>query len=242
MLKRTRNIAAALIAAALFTACSPSDPPPQYDYQIDMEKFESAVSADDKAYLILANKQNVLGKNHVPAALSDIPAELTLYGKEVQMESTAALAAEAMVREMRACGFTDIAVTSGYRSYEYQQVLFNTYMGNEMAAHPDWTREQCEAEVLTYSARPGTSEHQTGLCMDLISEKKVVLDESFAQNPAYAWLTENAHHFGFILRYPMDKTETTGYSYEPWHYRFVGVKAATEIHEQGITLEDYLRS
>ena len=110
-----------------------------------------------------------------------------------------------------------------------------------MAKHPNWTEAQCRAEVLTYSALPGQSEHQTGLCMDLISTKNVTLDETFADNPAYAWLVENAHSFGFILRYPKDKEGITGYSYEPWHYRFVGVEAATAIHEQGITLEEYLK-
>ncbi len=134
-----------------------------------------------------------------------------------------------------------VIITSGYRDYNYQQVLFNTYMEQERSNHPNWTEEQCRAEVLTYSAFPGESEHQTGLCVDLISTKKVVLDESFAQNPAYAWLVENAHHFGFILRYPEGKEGITGYTYEPWHYRFVGEEAATAIYEQGITLEEYLQ-
>lgn len=245
MTKRTLRLTAAvaLTAAALLTGCSGESDKKEadkYDYQIDMSAYEKAISTKDKAYLLLANKQTVLGSDYAPASLSALPKELTLYGKDVELESTVALAAEAMVREMNACGYTDIRITSGYRSYKYQQSLFNTYLNNEMAAHPDWTQKQCEELVLTYSARPGTSEHQTGLCLDLISENHVSLDESFAQNPAYAWLTENAHHFGFILRYPADKTEITGYAYEPWHYRFVGVKAATAIHEDGVTLEEYL--
>ena len=240
--KHIRRAAATLALIALLSACSPKDSEPEitYDYQIDMEKYQTAIHTKDEAYLLLANKQHPLGSTHKPEELSTLPAELTLYGKEIQLESTVALAAEAMVRELRACGYTDIAITSGYRSYTYQQGLFNTYLGNEQAAHPDWSRKECEAMVLTYSARPGESEHQTGLCIDLISQKNVVLDETFANHPAYEWLTENAHCFGFILRYPADKTVTTGYSYEPWHYRFVGVKAAAEIHEQGITLEEYL--
>jgi LAS superfamily LD-carboxypeptidase LdcB len=76
--------------------------------------------------------------------------------------------------------------------------------------------------------------------VDLISVRNPVLDASFAENPAYAWLVENAHYFGFILRYPEGKEGTTGYSYEPWHYRFVGVKTAAEIYEKGLTLEEYL--
>ncbi len=243
---RTRAALAALAAlcAALTlstTACGQKNELSRdYDYQIDMSEYESAVLSVDKTHLTLANKQHPLGETYAPAALATVPAELTLYGKEIQLETTVATAAEALVRELHELGYTDIMVTSGYRSYEYQSILFNTYLGQEMEKHPDWTQAQCEAEVLTYSAKPGESEHQTGLCLDLISTGNVVLDESFAQNPAYAYLIENAHNFGFILRYPEGKEETTGYAYEPWHYRFVGVKAATEIHEGGITLEEYL--
>ena len=110
-----------------------------------------------------------------------------------------------------------------------------------MKKHPDWTLEQCSAEVLTYSALPGESEHQTGLCVDLISTKNVVLDETFADNPAYAWLTENAHNFGFILRYPTNKSDVTGIIYEPWHYRYVGKDYAKAICESGLCLEEYLQ-
>lgn len=239
MLHKLLSVTAAILAAlALCTSCQEASPP--YDYQIDMKDFESAIHTTDPLYLLLANKQNPLGSDYKPAALSELPQELTLYGKSVELESTVAVAAEALVRELHARGYTDVVVTSGYRSYAYQQILFNTYLGNEMSAHPDWTQAQCEELVLTYSARPGESEHQTGLCLDLISVDYVSLDETFANNPAYAWLVENAHAFGFILRYPKGLEGTTGYTYEPWHYRFVGVKAATEIHERGITLEEYL--
>ena len=238
--KHLKIAAAALAVAALLASCG--ERTPDYEYHIDMENYQNAINSREEAHLILANKQHPLGEGYALADLRTIPTELTLYGKDVQMETTAAMAAEALVRELWALGYTDITITSGYRTYKYQQSLFNTYLGNEMAAHPDWTRAQCEAEVLTYSARPGESEHQTGLCMDLISTKNVVLDESFAENPAYAWLMENAHNFGFILRYPEGKEDVTGYSYEPWHYRFVGAEAAAEIHEKGITLEEYLKS
>ncbi len=230
--------AALLAVTALLASCG--EPTPDYEYHIDMESYQNAINSREEAHLILANKKNPLGSSYAPAELRQIPTDITLYGKEIQMEATAAMAAEAMIRELRALGYTDIVITSGYRTYQYQQSLFNTYLGNEMAAHPDWTQEQCEAEVLTYSARPGESEHQTGLCMDLISTENVVLDESFAQNPVYAWLMENAHVFGFILRYPEGYESVTGYSYEPWHYRFVGAEAAAEIREKGITLEEYL--
>ena len=206
MFKKTVRVSvAALAMTALLSSCGGGLP--NYDYQIDMKPYENAITASGKTYLTLVNKENPCGTDYVPEDLSVIPAELTLYGKEVQMESAAALAAEALIRELHAAGFEDIRITSGYRSYEYQQILFNTYLGNEMKKHPDWTAEQCRAEVLSYSALPGESEHQTGLCMDLISTVNVVLDESFADDPAYAWLTENAHYFGFILRYPEGEEE-----------------------------------
>jgi D-alanyl-D-alanine carboxypeptidase len=236
--KSVKTAVAALALTVLLSSCGGGLP--DYDYQIDMKDYKNAVTAGGKAYLTLVNKENPCGTDYTPDNLSAIPSELTLYGKEVQMESTVALAAEALVLELRAYGYEDIAITSGYRSYEYQQILFNTYLGNEMQKHPDWTLEQCRAEVLTYSALPGESEHQTGLCLDLISTRHVSLDESFAENPAYTWLVDNAHYFGFILRYPKGKEETTGYSYEPWHYRFVGVQAATAMHKSGETLEEYL--
>ena len=238
--KCIRLVVAILGMSMLLTACD-EQIPPNYNYEIDMEAYENAINVKDKSYLILVNKENPCGADHAPKSLSGLPVRLTLYGKDVGLESNAALAAEALVLELHARGYEDIVITSGYRDYAYQQVLFNTYLGNEKAAHPNWTEEQCRNQVLTYSALPGQSEHQTGLCMDLISTKNVTLDETFADNPAYAWLVENAHNFGFILRYPKDKEGITGYSYEPWHYRFVGVEAATAIHEQGITLEEYLK-
>lgn len=240
MLRRILTVTVALLLLA-FCLVSCGDTTPPYDYTIDMEEYTNAIHTTDPAYLMLANKQTALGRDYKPASLSPLPKELTLFGKDLELESTVALAAEAMVRELHSRGYTDVVITSAYRSYEYQQILFNTYLGNEQSKHPDWTPEQCEAEVLTYSARPGESEHQTGLCMDLISTEHTELDVTFAENPAYAWLVENAHHFGFILRYPADKVDVTGYTYEPWHYRFVGVEAATAIREKGITLEEYLQ-
>ena len=241
MFKKSVRTAAAALSLTLLLASCGGGGLPNYDYEIDMKPYKNAVTVTEKSYLILVNKENPCGSDYAPEALSAIPSELTLYGKSVQMESTAALAVEALVRELHARGYTDIVVTSGYRDYAYQQVLFNTYLGNEQSKHPSWTTEQCRAEVLTYSALPGESEHQTGLCMDLISTKNPVLDATFADDPAYDWLAENAHSFGFILRYPEGEEDVTGYSYEPWHYRFVGVDAASKIYKKGITLEEYLK-
>jgi D-alanyl-D-alanine carboxypeptidase len=211
-----------------------------YQPVTNIDSYRDALAADSEDYLLLVNKQFPLGDTYAPASLADIPASLTLGGKALQLETTVAKAAEALIRELHAQGYTDIVMTSAYRDYAYQENLFNYYIDEEMFYHPDWTRAEAEAEVLTYSARPGTSEHQSGLCLDLISATDCVLDESFADLPAYDWLLQNAHCFGFILRYPEGMESITGYSYEPWHYRFVGVSAATAIHDRGITLEQYL--
>ena len=211
-----------------------------YDYKIDIKPYWKYVNTQQKQYLVLLNKTHTSNEFYAPTDLVKLDGSMTLYGKEITLREYPAKATEALIKELHARGYTDIVVTSGYRSYAYQQSLFNTYIEQEMAAHPDWTRQQAQEEVLTYSAAPGTSEHHTGDVIDLISVNYVSLDETFAQNPAYEWLVNNAHHFGFILRYPSDKTHITGYSYEPWHYRFVGIKAATEMYEQGLTLEEYL--
>lgn len=208
--------------------------------QNDLGPNAEYINTKNTEYLVLLNKTHPSGASYCPPDLTKLDASLTLYGKEIELRLYAAKAAEAMVKELHAQGYTDIVVTSGYRSYSYQQSLFNTYIEQEKAAHPTWTDAQVRDLVLTYSAAPGTSEHHTGNAIDLISTNYVSLDETFAQNPAYEWLQQNAHRFGFILRYPKDKTHITGYSYEPWHYRFVGADAATEIHERGLTLEEYL--
>ena len=238
--KPVKTALAALSLTLLLSSCGGGSLP-NYEYEIDMKPYKNAITVSGKSYLTLVNKENPCGEDYTPETLSPIPSELTLYGKAVQMEASAALAAEALVRELHARGYEHIVVTSGYRDYAYQQILFNTYLGNEQTKHPDWTLEQCRAEVLTYSALPGESEHQTGLCMDLISTNNPVLDATFADDPAYAWLVDNAHNFGFILRYPEGDEDVTGYSYEPWHYRFVGVETAAKIYKKGITLEEYLK-
>lgn len=203
-------------------------------------QYSDYINTENSEYLVLLNKTHPSGEHYCPPDLTKLDSDITLYGKEIELRLYTAKATEALIAALHQNGYTDIVVTSGYRSYAYQQSLFNTYIGQEQAAHPDWTDAQIRELVLSYSAAPGTSEHHTGNAIDLISTNYVSLDETFAQNPAYAWLQKNAHLYGFILRYPKDKTNITGYSYEPWHYRFVGVKAATEMHEQGLTLEEYL--
>lgn len=210
-----------------------------FTFSTDISAHLDAIKSTDKKYLLLVNKKAHLGADFVPTPLSPLGEEISIYGN-YQLESTAASAFSAMMKEMRAAGYGNVYVTSAYRDYSYQSALFNTYIDRERSADKSLSLAEARERVLTYSAEPGTSEHQSGLCVDLITTDMTDLDESFAGKPVYSWLTENAHKFGFILRYPEDKVDITGYSYEPWHYRFVGQRAATEIYLSGLCLEEYL--
>ena len=202
----------------------------------DLSEYEQFMNpADDSEYLVLVNKTNTVGPEYAPADLIDVVN--TRGDREARMmRYTAEKALEALFIEMSAAGYPDVSVTSAYRSYEEQDGLYSSYVQNEIWS--GLSEEDAVAKVDTYSARPGTSEHQTGLCCDM--HNLPAADQAFAEQPAYAWLKDNAWKFGFIERFPEGKEEVTGYSFEPWHYRFVGRKAAAKIYNQGITLEEYL--
>ena len=125
----------------------------------------------------------------------------------------------------------DLVAFSGYRSFEYQTTLYDNYVKRDGQAAAD-----------RYSARPGYSEHQTGLAFDIGERGKedVWLTEEFGETPAGQWLFTHAQEYGFILRFPQNKEEITGYMYESWHYRYVGKEVAKEITKKNITLEEYL--
>ncbi len=116
-----------------------------------------------------------------------------------------------------------LTIVSGFRSYSRQNTLYNNYAAKDGKAEAD-----------RYSARPGHSEHQTGLAMDLNS-----VDDSFAYTKEAKWIAENCARFGFIIRYPKGKEDVTGYIYEPWHVRYLGVDLAEKITASGLTLEEY---
>lgn len=130
-----------------------------------------------------------------------------------------------------------LEVCSPYRDFEYQQMLFNRkikrYMNRGMSYMEAY---QLANQVVTV---PGASEHQLGLALDLVTTNYVTLDEGFAETEAGKWLAANSYKYGFILRYPLGKEYITGIEYEPWHFRYVGVEAATVITNEGITLEEF---
>ena len=156
--------------------------------------------------ILLVNKTYHLPKNYDPKVNKEALKNL----KKMQADA-------------KALGL-NIPLISGYRSYETQERLYNKYV-----------KKDGEKKANTYSAKPGESEHQTGLAFDIGS-----VDRSFANTIEAKWLAENAYLYGFIVRYPKGKTDITGYIYEPWHVRYLGEKKAKDVYLSGLTLEEYL--
>lgn len=205
------------------------------------ERYPEIASAATKN-VMLVNKNNPLGESYVPGGLFSLN-ELgcpVVEGRTFELVPAAALSLSTMMHDMeKALGVKgSVLVTSAYRSFEYQEKLFSKYVSDLIST--GYSPEEAVAEVLRTSANPGNSEHQSGLCIDLIEKGELTLEETFENCAAFKWLSQNAHLYGFILRYPKDKEAVTGYSYEPWHYRFVGIDAATVIYEDSLCLEEYL--
>jgi D-alanyl-D-alanine carboxypeptidase len=173
----------------------------------------------------IANKQYSLSSSYVPDDLVwlDLPST-----RDTQMRSEAATALTELFNAAQSDGI-ELYCCSGYRSYETQSELYQWNVD---------TYGQTEADLV--SAKPGTSEHQLGLAMDVTSES-VGFDllESFGQTEEGQYIADHAHEYGFIIRYPQGKTNITGYSYEPWHLRYLGVDVATDIYNSGKTMEEY---
>ena len=206
-------------------------------YTTDISAYLEYINTTDRSVLILANKSVVLGESYTPPDLVEIPAELR-KNSVIYLSLPAEMALEAMMQDMRALGFSDVYVTSAYRSFEYQKGLFDKYVDQEMSSGLSY--EAAVDAVLAYSAAPGTSEHQTGLCIDFTTVSiGGVVDDAFETTSVFRWLSENAWKYGFIMRYPKDKVDITGYQYESWHYRFVGLETAAKIHQCGLCYEEY---
>ncbi|UFJ42483.1 M15 family metallopeptidase [Brevibacillus humidisoli] len=181
--------------------------------------------------MVVVNKRRELPADYVPSDLvqPDIPFSFEGEDPKKLVRQEVARALEELFAQA-AAEQIELAGVSGYRSYARQQAIFN------------WNAQQQGAEVANKtSAVPGQSEHQTGLAIDVSSASVgYALEERFGETKEGKWLAENAPKFGFIIRYPKGKEEITGYSYEPWHLRYVGKKVAQEISDAGLTLEEYL--
>ncbi len=181
--------------------------------------------------LALVNKENRLPSDFVPRNLTvpDVRFPFEDFLPKKQMRKVAAKAMEDMFQAANSAGL-ELFAQSGYRSYERQDAIFASNV-----------RKNGEEAANKFSARPGESEHQTGLTMDVTSpDVNYRLIKEFGQTDEGKWIKQHAAEYGFIIRYPEGKDAITEYQYEPWHLRYVGKKAATTIMEQGITLEEYL--
>lgn len=173
--------------------------------------------------ILLVNKSHPLPADYAPDYTNGA-------GQSTSLQGEAEAAAEAFLAAANAQG-NSMYVLSGYRSYNVQASLFANYA----AIHG-------EEKANTFSARAGQSEHQTGLSFDVgdAQHSGYNLQTSIDQFPGVQWMMQHCAEYGFILRYPEGKEDITGYQYEPWHYRYVGVEAATAIMASGLTLEEYL--
>ncbi len=189
--------------------------------------YEDSTPTDvSKKELMLVNKYTYLDETYEPEELVTIPPTYS-YG-EIGSQKATQSTYDAFLDMWRASheqGYY-LMVNSSYRTHEKQQAVYNDYKKSYGTTYAD-----------SIAARPGYSEHQTGYTLDIFEQG--TSQKTFPQTDSYKWLVENAHKYGFIQRYPEDKEEITGYNFESWHYRYVGVEAATYIYENNITFDEY---
>lgn len=189
---------------------------------------------DPESIAVFVNKSEGLPEDYVPPDLVEcgLPSVVEITAEEHLLREEAAGALRAMFAAAKDGGFT-LYIVSGYRSYGTQKAIYERVKSQKGEVHAN-----------LYVALPGHSEHQTGLAMDLtnVEHQDEENDRALGTMPEGIWLRDNAHRFGFILRYPEDKTDVTGYNYEPWHFRYVGRETAGVIHENNWTLEEFMQS
>ena len=184
----------------------------------DIEQIEHPESIT-----VLVNKNNQLPKDYIPSDLEKISLDYATEEQYMRIEAKEQF--ERLSEEARQIGYQIIA-SSTYRSYTYQERLYHYYIETKGLEYADLC-----------SARPGHSEHQTGLSVDVMGSNQDY--DEFATSIEFPWMRENAHQYGFILRYPKGKEDITGFKYEPWHYRYVGIEIASIIYKNNWTLEEY---
>ncbi len=179
----------------------------------------------------VVNKQRHVPGGYAPGELvvPDISLRLNRNAEQMQVAQVIAKDLVSMSNAAKVAGYT-LVLSSGYRSENLQTSFYNDYVARDGVAAAD-----------RYSARPGTSEHQTGLSIDLgRPDQRCQLATCFGGLPEGVWLRDHAHEYGFLIRYPEGKEEVTGYQYEPWHLRYVGRELAAEMHRTGVqTLEEF---
>lgn len=191
------------------------------------------VDTDPESITVLVNQEYLLPGEYIPADLVKPDIAFSFYGtyEKSYMRKIAAKALEELFAAAEKEGYR-LKGVSAYRSYERQKQIYDRNVA---------TRGKKKADQV--SAKPGSSEHQTGLTIDVsCSSIGCALEESFGETAEGKWLAKYCHKFGFIIRYPKDKSDITGYSYEPWHIRYVGKNLAKYLHKKNLTLEEYYQT
>ncbi len=197
----------------------------------EFEKVPQLPDYDKEWNLVLVNYKYPIKSGYVPEMR-------VVDGRSIfTFDTRAADALEKMLKDCRAEGL-DPLICSAYRTQELQEQLFSNQVNSY--TYQGYSYEEAVELAKKSVAYPGTSEHQLGLAVDIVSLHYQILDEGQLKTAEQQWLMKNCWKYGFILRYPSEKTAFTGVIFEPWHYRYVGVEAAKEITEKGITLEEYL--
>lgn len=194
------------------------------------ENSADAPSADDWN-LILVNGSHAIPENFT--------VELAEVQKGYSVDARIAADLKAMLQAARDAGLKPI-LRSAYRSHSTQTYLYDRKV--KQYIDKGYSKKDAAAAAARWVAPPGTSEHQLGLAVDIVGQSYQKLDEKQENTPEQKWLMEHCWEYGFILRYPSDKSELTGIAYEPWHYRYVGREIAQDVTEQGVCLEEYLEN
>lgn len=206
------------------------DPGENDNHKRESLKEKIDIYSDDSV-TVLVNKFNSLSDSYIPNDLVTLSVRTVLQNPEInQLRKEAA---DALTTMFAAAEKDEVYLyaRSGYRSFATQTALFNNY-----------TEQNGIEAAMRFSAKPGFSEHQTGLVMDVTSESvELQLSEQFEHTKEGKWVQDNAHRFGFIIRYPKGKEDITGYIYEPWHLRYLGIDVATAVYESGLTYEEFLQ-
>ncbi len=203
------------------------------------EETSGAVGEISEALEISSEDWKLILVNESNPVPTDYTCEMVVLSNGKMVDERCYEALQEMMDDCRAQGY-DPLICSAYRSYERQEELFEEMMVQYESE--GYTSEEAYELAKTSVSIPGTSEHQLGLALDIVSVGNQRLDENQSENPTQKWLMNHSWEYGFILRYPEGKSEITGTIYEPWHYRYVGEEAARAIYEQGICLEEYLSS
>ncbi|MDD7403822.1 MAG: D-alanyl-D-alanine carboxypeptidase family protein [Butyribacter sp.] len=188
------------------------------------------VNTKPDSYSVLVNREYPISKDYIPADLVVPNVPFSFYGiyEKSYVRQRAATALEDLFGAAKESGYT-LKLVSAYRSYDRQKQIYNNNVSKRGVKKTD-----------KVSAMPGTSEHQTGLAIDVsCSAVGCTIEESFGNTDEGKWLKKNCYKYGFIIRYPKNKTDITGYSYEPWHIRYVGKNLAKHLVKNKITLEEY---